>query len=576
MAYRYFMSVGAQGDDAQHASHQLRMPELPERWRTPGYVLYASDQTPVLPLGDAGLIIGHVFNRHGARLTHASQLACFARADGLRRHIVEYYWGAYLLVLAEDTGSKGVSILRDPEGGMPCLHALQHDTGFVTSDVELAVHIGNYQKQVDWRSIAHRLIYPDIKTARTGLCGLEELLPGTWIAASRAQQAPGVAWCPWDFASDATHDVAPPVATAAIRTSVEMVVKTWAATDRNVLLELSGGLDSSVVGACLKQSQANITCCTLVTPVPGADERRYASQIAALLGVPLHADVLDLQPNKHDFRLPYEIATPRVGMLQNATDTRMRQMLQQHGATSFFSGGGGDTVFCYLTTAAPAVDALRGKGLRTAWQSVGDLAELHQCTLWRAAWLTLRKQLRQPKSPYQATHDFIHPRHTACRPQHHPWLSAPANALPGDRERIHALATTQVYRDSAPRGWHAHLRLPLLSQPVMEAALRIPSWMWIRGGQNRAVARQAFADLLPAEVLARRSKGAFTGYVGALYAKHQHQLQAYLLDGQLHAHGLLDRQALQRFFAHPLAPRDRRLGRVLDLCAVENWVRHQS
>nr|WP_281268535.1 asparagine synthase-related protein [Fulvimonas soli] len=100
-------------------------------------------------------------------------------------------------------------------------------------------------------------------------------------------------------------------------------------------------------------------------------------------------------------------------------------------------------------------------------------------------------------------------------------------------------------------------------------------WMWIAGGRNRAVARSAFAEMLPRQVLERRSKGSFMGYSGAVYRRNKNAMRNFLLDGQLQAHGLLDTDALRRAFDGDVAPRDRSLTRIFDLCMVENRVRHQ-
>jgi asparagine synthase (glutamine-hydrolysing) len=53
-------------------------------------------------------------------------------------------------------------------------------------------------------------------------------------------------------------------------------------------------------------------------------------------------------------------------------------------------------------------------------------------------------------------------------------------------------------------------------------------------------------------------------------------MRRFLLGGQLQAHDLLDTEALSDFFDRPLSPRDRSFMRIVDLCRVENWVRHQS
>jgi asparagine synthase (glutamine-hydrolysing) len=120
------------------------------------------------------------------------------------------------------------------------------------------------------------------------------------------------------------------------------------------------------------------------------------------------------------------------------------------------------------------------------------------------------------------------------------------------------------------------MHFPLLSQPVMEACLKVPSWMWIAGGRNRAIARQAFADLLPSGILDRRSKGSYTGHMAAMYLRNKSKMREFLEEGQLQAHDLLDRPALAKFFNSELATRDLSFLRIFELCAAENWARQQG
>jgi asparagine synthase (glutamine-hydrolysing) len=262
--------------------------------------------------------------------------------------------------------------------------------------------------------------------------------------------------------------------------------------------------------------------------------------------------------------------------LQYAVDLIMQAAGSSHDTASHFTGGGGDTVFCYLGTAAPAADAFRGVGIGAALAAVCHLAHLHNCTFWKAARATVKKLSQKPKPAYKADLTFLAPSIAPGPPYPHPWLDEPRNALPGDRERIADLVGTQTFRDCSPRDskrWH---RMPLLSQPVVETCLRTPSWMAIADGKNRAIARAAFADFLPPEVLHRRSKGTFMPYSGAVYQRNKMQLREFLFSGVLQQHQLLDVAVLQQFFKTELPPRDRSFLRVFELAMVENWVRHQA
>lgn len=318
-----------------------------------------------------------------------------------------------------------------------------------------------------------------------------------------------------------------------------------------------------------------MTCYNLTTPVPGADERLYAKDMAAYLGVELQTEQLDLDMACSDVAPFPNSVSPRTGILQYAVSNAMENAARRYGASSAYMGSGGDTVFGLLTNAVPAADAISERGAVAGLSSIRDLSTLHQCTMWKAAKLTARKLMRPPKAPCEPDPTFLNPSNV-IEPEAHPWFDAPTDALRGDRERIFDLASNQLFRDMVYRGKDCWIRMPLLSQPVMETCLKVPSWMSISGGHNRAAARAAFSDVLPPNILNRRSKGTFVGYLGAIFKRNKVQMQDALLTGALHNKHLLDSDALARFLDAELPPRDKSFTRVLYLFAVENWLRHQS
>ena len=535
--------------------------------------LFVPAETPVIRV-PGGVVIGHLFSRDAAPLNARWPLRV-ASAECVAERLLAEYWGEYLLVQAGPEPTCGLRILREPSGAVACLYSFEGDTGFVTSDISLATGLGVQERRIDWGFVGQAVAYPHVNTARTGLAGVRELLPGRVLTAHAGRTDEREAWSPWAFVDAPHRHRAARDAAAEIHASVASVVGALADIDKAVMVELSGGLDSSIVAMCLRDTGARVECCTMVTPVPGADERPYAHHVADALEADLHVEMLGFGNARIDFRPPVPTVRPRMSVLQYVAHEAVHAAARSRGTTSFFSGGGGDTVFSYLQGPVPAADAFHERGLRAAATAVRDLSTLHQCTYWKAGRLTLRKLLRGPKLPCRAETSLLAGGFAAPDLQH-PWFDAPCGILPGDRERIADLAGTQVFRESAPRSSTHWLRLPLLSQPVVEACLKAPSWMWIAGGENRALARAAFADLLPREVLERRSKGTFMNYFGAIHQRNARQMREYLLAGQLQAHGLLDADAVNRFFDTPLPPRDTSFMRVFDLCMVENWLRHQD
>lgn len=545
--------------------------------RSNALALFASEGTRAFQLPHGAIIVGDLYSHDGHPVLDANQLDCDGTDAAFRHRILNDFWGEYIVVSPDRHNPSGFSVMRSPSHAceLPCLYSTTDGASFVTSDISLALQLGIYRKHVDFDTLAHRLVYPSLKTSRTGLSGISELLPGCSVQICEGRGRIDESWSPWGFVSAANAYEDPGEAAAAVRSTIETVVSTLASQDGTVLLELSGGLDSSIIAVCLKQAAAKVKCATLTAPVPGADEREYASPIAAMLGTELITTEVAFGDALLDFALPPTAVNPAVGALQHLSDKLMEATAVRVGANSYFSGAGGDTVFCYLTDASPVADAFRSAGFSQGLRTLHDLSTFHQCTYWKAGRLALKKLMPSSTLPYKADTSLMPQPAALPELERHPWLTPPKGSLPGDRQRIFELSATQLFRDSCPRTLNRPVRMPLLTQPAIEACLRAPSWMWFSGAQNRAIARQAFADELPQNVYARKSKGTFTGFLGALYRRNRSAMRDFLLDGELHAHGLLDADALIQFTQGELPRGDGSFMRIFQFCAMENWVRQQ-
>lgn len=576
MTYRYLAltdPTGYSAGDCRLAA-ELRDLGLEDRAHVRNTIIYASKETPTLCLPCEAVLIGDLYDRRFDPVVAAECLGHVSTPQALRQHLLDRYWGEYLLIQPSDAHSDSVIFMRDPSGGVSCAYA---DSGrFVTSDASVAARLGLHGNEIDWEFVRHCLMYPYMKISRTGLAGISELLPGCLLAVTDKRTHTELAWSPWRWveASRRHHD--PAVAAESIRDVTNSVVRVMADKDKSVLLELSGGLDSSIVGACLAGSSAQVTACNAASPLPGADERHYAEQVARQLGVELLHGLMDFEGPGVQFPLPKCSLRPSVSSLAHMAALIMDGIAERQASNSLYSGGGGDSVFCYLRTAAPATDALLSRGLTAWWQAVVNLAQLHGCTVAKAARLALRKLCVPAKPAYRPVCTLLVDNDPEPPLTVHPWFHAPKGALPGDRERIFDLAGNQLFADVMLRDDHRRVRMPLLSQPVMEACLKVPTWMWIAGGRNRAVARAAFRGLLPDDVLNRRSKGTFMSYSFAMYRRKKETIRRFLLDGQLHSRGLLDADKVNRFLDTPLAARDQSFMRVFDLCMIENWLRSRN
>jgi len=129
------------------------------------------------------------------------------------------------------------------------------------------------------------------------------------------------------------------------------------------------------------------------------------------------------------------------------------------------------------------------------------------------------------------------------------------------RNRIHGLGV-------GPRRFS-----PLMSQPVLEFCLGMPTWLWFEGGINRAIVRTALSGVLPPELLARTSKAGPDSFIRRAFDYHRTILRERLLDGLLERHGIIDRKEVEQALATDIASRDSIIYRLLDLAEAENWAR---
>lgn len=577
MLYQYIVLVDENSTEEVNNAQQSTLHSLGMECRhVLGAVrIFASKDTPTLLIPGCGMVIGHLFSRDGRPVaeheirTHHNNYAEF------EEYILESCWGEYILIYASGSNGQKLNILRDPSGGLPCIYSIQESSGFITSSITTAVSLGLYKKQIDWDYICHALTYTNLRTARTGLSEVSELLPGCSLRIHGSNSTARMAWSPWTFVgADQRHDDSLEAADS-VRRAVASTVKAWAETDGDILLELSGGLDSSIVATCLRGVNARVTSCTVVTPLLGENEQRYADQMASHLGIENNILEARLEHAILKFPPPPDSVVPAIGIMHHAGNTALENAGDAYGVNTYFSGGGGDTIFCYMRGTAPAVDAFKERGFAAGITAIRNLSELHQCPLTKAGRLTLGKFMKGARSPWQASTMFLNPSNAAATLQSHPWFDTPAETLPGDMEKIFGLVASQSYRDGLPRAASRVVRLPLLSQPVVEACLRVPTWMWISEGKNRSVARAAFADALPNTILNRRSKGSYLSFFGTVYKRERTQMLEFLATGCLRSRGLLDMDAIEDFIGSDLPPRDSSFPRIFDLCMIENWLRYQ-
>ena len=577
MAIRYLAIVSQASEDTTHstpATQGARVAHiLPYVQHAPGLTIRSN--TPALSIAPgAGAVIGDLFTReHRPRHLDvlAERIGHRAReTDG--QSLIDDCWGGYVAFIAGAAGD--LQVIRDPSAAMPCVYLKWREAYVFASDPDLLVDAGFLVPQIDFQFLRHHLFAPDVRTPATALDGLQELMPGFRVSLSGGQNQLSPVWSPWAFCrpdADATD------ATLAARLEEVALgcIGAWGRRYPSSLLGVSGGLDSSIVAAGLVTAKVPPTCVTIATDEAEGDERPFARILCQALALSLIEAFH--RPEAVDFTRALSSHLPRpVGHAFGHSNYAIRFALEdQLGIDAFFSGVGGDNVFCFTQSATALVDRLRAHGLEPGLiDTLRDICRQNNASVGavlRMAW----KRYRNADPAYRVKGDakFLGPAAQAGADDlpHHPWLAAPAGALPGKAAHVAMLLHGTI--DGLPRD-HAPQILPLISQPIMETCLRIPMWTWIAGGRNRSVARAAFSSRLPKALVDRQSKGGPNSFAYAALEQHKALVLDRLTQGRLAQEGLIDAKQL----AEALDPR--RLVnpadhmRISDLAECEAWIRH--
>lgn len=571
MANRFLAAVG----QARHHPAPERCSgdvALNCRWDAPGVLVWTPPDTRTLDLAGRGLIVGQLFDRGSDRplnLLTNDAVHDILTSDG--RRLAERYWGAYVAFLSSRAG---VTVVRAPLGDLPCYYTNLGDDLALASDLPLLRCLRPVLGGVDWGELSRHVMAPDVRRPATCLDMVTELQGGNALHRDHHTTIESL-WSPWHFVRGNRQIAEPREAANRLRGTVRSAVRARLHPFQRPLIRVSGGLDSSIVVAGLSTAGRDCVGLTMVTDDPSGDERVFARTLAAAFDVSLverHRRVTSIDPLRS---LSAGLPRPATRMFMQDSLAAAFAVADEQGADVIVDGGGGDNVFCYLQTVAPIVDQYRTAGWGAALrQTLLDVATLTQTPVGEVAYRAIRRGLRR-SSQYRwpPKVDLLSPaaRELAASSMQHPWFECPADALPGQAAQVALLVSAQSWVESLDPMTPLPTVSPLLAQPIVETSLSIPSWLWVAGGRDRAVARRAFEPDLPAMIIDRRSKAGPDGFLAQIFETHRQTLREMLLGGHLAKQGIIDVASVEAATRLDGFTRGYEFLRVLHLADAEVW-----
>jgi len=571
MQPRYFISVGPGGNSAMQHENDLPFSTSHNDVRIDSdqpLLVIARPQATIVILGWCHPVAARQLDLH-----NPDHLSAMIAMDSSK--LVKSLWGSYVVLMYDDV-KRVVSILRDPSGGMPCYYRCFRGEVVIASHMDILRKRKYIEYTFDDNELGRHLLFPNLRTNRTCLAQLEELPAGYQLRAGCGAIEFSQIWDPWTYGTrDAYYDD-PYEAISDLRTAVVTTMKIWVSRFESPIIGLSGGLDSSIVAATAVRAGARVTGLTLVTGESAGDERYYARETAEYLGIQLEeryfsAEHTDLQ-SSHAAHLPRPLARS----FAQSGDQAYCDVAAQAQADAFMTGAGGDNVFCFQQSVLPIVDRILYDGMgRGVSQTTAEIAEMSETSIIRCAALAMRRAwFRKPQYRWKTRPDFLARdfllQH-AEKPSH-PWLDMPGKELPGKAAHIAYLAQIQNHLEGFRRENVLPMINPLMSQPIVETCLRIPTWFSCMRGENRSIARQAFAGYLPDAILHRKTKGGPDGFLQQLFHLNRKKIRNMLLGGYLAESKIIDTAAIEVAIMREGRGDHLQQFRLLELVDVEAWV----
>jgi asparagine synthase (glutamine-hydrolysing) len=581
-------------------------------WRSaldrPGMYVACIDQgfssDAAILIGDCrGVILGTIFRSPGTcysdRPTPIRFLSPGQSEDILRsmgRSLVSDCWGYYVAALHYPESASAV-VLRGPVSPLACFHVEQGTLNVFFSRLDDCIDLKVTPVSINWDSITAQVIGGDYLTNETAIEEIGSLECGESIECKTDCRLRHVYWDPrWFLEEGSAANFEEAIQT--IRDATEYCVRALSSPHDSILVRVSGGLDSSIVLSSLGRvpHKPSITAVTYYSRGCG-DERRFARSMAAMANCRLVEQPRNQQLDFRRFLDCNRTVRPVLNFSAPDVEARIITLARELSASAIFDGELGDNIFGSHPSPGALVECFRQSGLGRGFLSAAmDYAMLTKQSLWQTFALTRREALSVSADPdFSASKEMrrvlgadrvrsailasteAEERHNNMGDRFlHPWFKQSRRIAPGSHALLFGLITvTSTTYHSPFSGPHDPPRMsPLVSQPLLEIALGMPRHLHCKFAQDRAVARAAFADALPPDILQRGlGKGGPGLWLKEVIENNVGFLREFLLDGVLVRRRLIDRMKLEAVLSPRIAKSTAIAGDIIAKLYIEAWLR---
>ncbi len=460
------------------------------------------------------MLLQNLFNRDGADFANA--------LDG---------FFSILMVV----GGKLIAV-RDAIGERP-LYLLQTPTGVLAANrMSALINHPDCTRHINPAAIVDYLSCGFVPFARTPVKNISKLPPG----AAAVIDDHGIKIHTYHPFNDTIQTVDEPQCIEVIRSALHQAVDKRYEPGQKTALLLSGGLDSSLVGALLGRDR--LACCySLNFGDQYRHELEFSGLMAKHLGVPARVITITPAMVKEKFEQTARILDEPIGDPLTVPNIIIAEQVAQE-AHVVFNGEGGDPVFGgpknQPIIAFEAYSRSGSKGLSREQMYLRSYNKGHEF-LPQMLTQELQQQVERQLSTAQLLQPYFN----------EDVMQAYLHRLLNINLRLKGAAQIlpKVYKAACAYGFA--IRSPLFDRQLAELAFSMPPAMKLKGPTEKYVLKQAVADIVPAEIINRPKSGMLV----PVHYWFRKELKAFakeiLLDRDAKIHTLIRRQPLEELLS---------------------------
>lgn len=510
--------------------------------------LYNSDSVMPLP-NNQGFFVGKLFDRYNYLPAEFTTENAHAITQDPKT-IMSQWWGRYAGAVYNTTTQR-CTLVRDPQGLSTLFYMTINGGVIFSTDLSLLHDTLEKTPSLNKSYFAEYIIGTNYASPLTPLNGILELLPGMGLHIQpNGTCALEQLWNVSDYGGSFITNI--DSFEQELLHTMRSCLKAWVGDSSGICLELSGGTDSSGLMILLRDilpDHQNIIGINYIdSKTPSSNEITYAQEVANICNAQLH--FIDWQDSSLLDPLPpsWRPNKPTTFLMSDNTNKQLHSFAIENNCNEIMNGQGGDHVFLAPQPIDSLADYWLDKGLRGITRPLKEL-----CSTNRMPWWMLMRDTTKKIFNHYTTHTdtvvnnesniyfdqaFTHKKNIDSF-----YLQESISCFyPAKKIHVKSLFHGVAYADRNQRIAGRTITHPLLSQPIVELGLRIPTYQSFNNGFDRIFFRNSVSRIKKPHALWRTIKGETNSSMAKTFAAHADRVQDMILSGYFGTNGIINKQ----------------------------------